>query len=385
MPAFPLFAEKRPLPAQLSLEHLRKEARARLTRLRSRDPAAQLADAQRIVAQACGFRSWRALKSAIEKQASEEIRACPGFYRHDPTRIANLFLEVRLEGGNLVLQGLGGAAMTLQRQADGRFAAPGLAARYDFARDADGGVTALTVDVDGRQSRMMRIGQAEADAIRAANASAREDQARPRTAIAVPEVRLARHVGHYDSGFGLTMDVTLENGRLHGQVNGQQKLPMDAESEDDFFFAALPAQMCFRIENDRSVAMGVHQNGSVTFLARVSVAAATEGAAVIARRFAEQIRPRSVVRLPAETLPRYAGRYRIDEKREMIVEVDDGHLFAQLTGQERCEIHAEAPDRFFWTIVPAQLSFISGPDGTVTHAILHQAGRETHLPRIASA
>lgn len=384
MPASPLVAEKRPLPAQPSLEHLRKEAKTRLARLRSRDPGAQLAEAQRIVAQAYGFRSWRALKSAIEKQAADEIRACPGFYRHDPARIANVFLEVRLEGGNLVLQGLRGAAMTLQRLEDGRFAAPGLAARYDFARDEDGDVVAMTVDVDGRHSRMNRIAFAEAEAIRAANARAWEDQARPRTAIAVPPERLARHVGHYASGFGLSVEVTLEDGQLQGQVTGQQKLPLEAESEDDFFFAAVPAQVRFRVEAGRSVAMAVHQNGAITFLARVSAAQAAEAAAMTAQRFAEQIRPRTAIAVSAELLPRYAGRYRIDETREMTVDVEDGRLFAQLTGQERYEIHAEAPDRFFWTIVPAQLSFISGPDGAVTHAILHQAGREAPLPRIPS-
>ena len=126
------------LPSQPSLEHLRKEAKARLARLRSRDPAAQLAEAQRAVALVYGFRSWRALKSAVEKQAAEEIRACAGFYRHDPARIANVFMAVRLDGGCLTVQGINGALMTLQRQADGCFAAPGLTARYGFERDPGG-------------------------------------------------------------------------------------------------------------------------------------------------------------------------------------------------------------------------------------------------------
>ena len=58
--------QKHPLPSQPSLEHLRKEAKTRLASLLARDPAAQLAEAQRTVALAYGFRSWRALKSAVE-------------------------------------------------------------------------------------------------------------------------------------------------------------------------------------------------------------------------------------------------------------------------------------------------------------------------------
>ena len=189
-------AQKRPLPSQPSLEHLRKEAKSCLARLRQRDPIAQLADAQRAVAQAYGFRSWRALKSAVEKQAAEEIRACVGFYRHDPARIANVFLAVRLDGGCLTVQGVTGALMMLQRQADGHFAAPGLAARYRFERDGNGAVAAMTIDVDGRQNRLERISDAQAESIRVTNRLAQEDQARPRNTVSVPPERLLRHVGH---------------------------------------------------------------------------------------------------------------------------------------------------------------------------------------------
>jgi hypothetical protein len=40
----------RQLPARPNLEHLRKQARVRLTQLRQHDPSAQLADAQHAVA-----------------------------------------------------------------------------------------------------------------------------------------------------------------------------------------------------------------------------------------------------------------------------------------------------------------------------------------------
>jgi hypothetical protein len=67
----------------------------------------------------------------------------------------------------------------------------------------------------------------------------------------------------------------------------------------------------------------------------------------------------------------------------MVVDVEDGHLFACVTGQARYEIHPEAEDRFFWTVVAAQLTFVMGPGGAVSHAILHQAGRDMPLPRFS--
>jgi hypothetical protein len=370
------------LPSQPSLEHLRKESKARLARLRGRDPAARLTEAQRLVAQAYGYRSWRALKSAIEKQSAEEIRAFVGFYRHDPTRIANVFLTVHLDGGCLTVQGVTGALMMLQRQTDGRFAAPGLAARYGFDRNPAGAVVAMTVEVDGRHSRLERIGEAEAESIRLANRLAQENQAVPRTSVIVPPERLLRHVGHYASGFGLSVEITVENGGLSCQVTGQQKLPLQAESEDAFFFTVVSAQIRFRTEQDRTVAMALHQNGAITFLDRVSAEAAAQTAAATARRFAEQIKPRAVITLPAAALPRYAGRYKVDGTREMVVEAEGGHLFAQISGQARYEIYPEAEDRFFWTVVPAQITFMAGQNGAISHAILHQAGREAPLLRL---
>ena len=370
-------------PLQPSLEHLRKEAKMRLVRLRARDPGARLTEAQCAVAQAYGFRSWRALKSAIEKQGAEEIRSCIGFYRHDPVRIANVFLAVRLDGGCLTLQGVTGALMMLQRQTDGCFAAPGLTARYGFDRDATGAVVAMTIDVDGRRTRLERISESEADAVRVANRRAQESQARSRISVLVSQERLLRHVGHYACAFGLSVEITVEDGHLFCQVTGQQKLPLQAEGEDDFFFTVVPAQIRFRIDQGRTVGMTMHQNGAVTFLDLVSAEAATATAAATAQRFAEQIKPRTAMTLPAAVLPRYAGRYKVDGVREMIVDVQEGHIYARISGQARYEIYPEAENRFFWTVVPAQITFMSGRDGAVSHAILHQAGREAPLLRLA--
>jgi hypothetical protein len=67
----------------------------------------------------------------------------------------------------------------------------------------------------------------------------------------------------------------------------------------------------------------------------------------------------------------------------MVLDLEDGHLFARITGQARYEIYPEAEDRFFWTVVAAQLTFVAGPGGAVSHAILHQAGRDIPLARLS--
>jgi len=65
----------RALPAHPSLEHLRKEAKQRLTALRAENARAKLADAQRAVARDYGFASWRQLKAHVEEIAHRHVFA----------------------------------------------------------------------------------------------------------------------------------------------------------------------------------------------------------------------------------------------------------------------------------------------------------------------
>jgi len=54
-----------PLPAHPDLEHLRKQAKALLRDLRTRDAQAKLADALHLVARQYGFPSWAKLKAHV--------------------------------------------------------------------------------------------------------------------------------------------------------------------------------------------------------------------------------------------------------------------------------------------------------------------------------
>src|SRR5687768_10297176 len=65
----------RQLPARPNLEHLRNEAKQRLTALRQLDSSAQLADAQRELAREYGFASWGQLKAAVDRAERERVVA----------------------------------------------------------------------------------------------------------------------------------------------------------------------------------------------------------------------------------------------------------------------------------------------------------------------
>ena len=54
------------LPARPNLEHLRKQAKRLLRKLRASDAAAKLADAQLAIAREYGFASWKKLSAQVE-------------------------------------------------------------------------------------------------------------------------------------------------------------------------------------------------------------------------------------------------------------------------------------------------------------------------------
>jgi hypothetical protein len=80
-----------PLPDRPSLEFLKKLAKDRLPELRRVDPAARLADAQRLIAGEHGFPSWRALRAEVERRL-----AAPS-----PDRVPRLFAAIGAGDGDL--------------------------------------------------------------------------------------------------------------------------------------------------------------------------------------------------------------------------------------------------------------------------------------------
>jgi hypothetical protein len=61
--------------------------------------------------------------------------------------------------------------------------------------------------------------------------------------------------------------------------------------------------------------------------------------------------------------------------------VEGNQLMTQATGQPRFPLFAESETEFFLKVVDAEVEFIRGARGEVTHLILHQGGRDTKAVR----
>jgi D-alanyl-D-alanine-carboxypeptidase/D-alanyl-D-alanine-endopeptidase len=85
--------------------------------------------------------------------------------------------------------------------------------------------------------------------------------------------------------------------------------------------------------------------------------------------------PREAVAVDPVILDAYVGDYVLAPGVVMSVTTEDGHLFAQLTGQNRFELYPESETEFFFRVVDAQVQF-EVVDGTARSLTLFQAGQQ---------
>jgi hypothetical protein len=375
------------LPERPSLEHLRNQARRRLHGLREATPGAKLTEAQHQLARDYGFTSWPALKDHVEARertvGAARYANLIGYYRHDPQIMTNAVASISAPRGRLMLRAVNGSEFILSERDGGRFELAGTPGWFRFEGSEDSPATALISHGETIVSRLERIDASSAQAMIEARKRAEEDQARPRKAIELDPARLERLTGHYMLPTGPALEVTVRGERLFAQVSGQPGVEIFPETETDFFYRILPAQLSFEVHGDRAMVVVLHQNGLAQRMARATAEEAEQVSTAIRNRLSEQQQPRTRIEVSAEALARCTGRYRLDAERVLIATAEGRHFFIEITGQPRLEVYPESETRFFWTVVAAQISFALDPrEPRAIHAVLHQNGRDFPLPRI---
>jgi D-alanyl-D-alanine-carboxypeptidase/D-alanyl-D-alanine-endopeptidase len=81
-------------------------------------------------------------------------------------------------------------------------------------------------------------------------------------AIEFDAATLEKYVGVYELAPTFAITVTLEDGQLMAQATAQDKYPIYAESETEFFYKVVDAQLTFEVGDDGTTKQLVlHQNG----------------------------------------------------------------------------------------------------------------------------
>jgi hypothetical protein len=182
-----------------------------------------------------------------------------------------------------------------------------------------------------------------------------------RTSIDLPRDKLDRLVGTYDLAPTAAMRITVVGNQLQSQLGPQPVVPLFAESETKFFPRVVEAEIEFELDaSGKATALTLRQNGR------------------------EMRAPRAVERteivVPADVLARYPGTYTLAPNFNLVITLENGQLMSQATGQAKATLYAEAENKFFLKVAPAQIEFVS-EGGRVTGLTLYQGGRETKAPR----
>jgi hypothetical protein len=102
---------------------------------------------------------------------------------------------------------------------------------------------------------------------------------------------------------------------------------------------------------------------------------ATTTPAEHARLLAEQEQPQKEVPFNPADFDKFVGYYKSDYPVLFAHVYRSGdHFYTKLTANPPLEIFPESPTKFFLTVMAAQWTFVAGPDGEVSEAILHNQG-----------
>jgi hypothetical protein len=165
--------------------------------------------------------------------------------------------------------------------------------------------------------------------------------------------------GVYEFEDGATRVITYEDGQLYSQRPGSTKFKIFPQDKVNFTFEAGISTLQFVF--DKNVMK------EVLFKNRIDV--------VKGLKTNKPIPVREEVSVEAESLKRFVGVYEIAPTFSITVTLENGHLMAQATGQNKFEIFPESATKFFYKVVDAQIEFNVSVDKAES-LILYQNGQK---------
>jgi CubicO group peptidase (beta-lactamase class C family) len=91
---------------------------------------------------------------------------------------------------------------------------------------------------------------------------------------------------------------------------------------------------------------------------------------------------RQVARIDPKLYDAYAGRYQLLPAFTFTISRDADRLMVQGTDQSKIEFFPESETKFFSRTIGAEITFVKGDDGEVTHLVLHQGARDQEAKRL---
>jgi hypothetical protein len=158
-------------------------------------------------------------------------------------------LTIRKEGDRLTGQATGQPRLRLLPQGETDFKVSGVDASLTFVKDKDGKVTQIVLHQNGDHEAPKISSQVPKE----------------RIAVAVDPKIYDAYVGQYELGAGEVFTIRRDGDKLGAQLTGQPNFQVFPESETNFFYKVVDAQLTFVKEAGGKVTgLVLHQNGDKT-------------------------------------------------------------------------------------------------------------------------
>jgi hypothetical protein len=160
----------------------------------------------------------------------------------------NFVITVSKEDNRLFLQATGQPRVEIFPESETEYFLKVVDAQITFLKDDKGEATALILHQNGIQQKALKLGPNYQPPVR------KETTVDPKL--------LAKYEGQYQLAPGILLNVTLQDGKLMVQLTGQESYQVFPESEKDFFYKVVDAQITFETDSNGNVTgLVLHQGG----------------------------------------------------------------------------------------------------------------------------
>jgi hypothetical protein len=161
----------------------------------------------------------------------------------------NFILTVTREGNQLFAQATGQPKFEVFPEGDRDYFLKVVDAQITFETDTRGKATGLVLHQNGRNVPGKRI-------------EGEPTPPKEHKQISIDPKLFDGYIGRYELAANFILTVTREGNQVFVQATGQQNFEVFAESQKDFFYKVVDAQITFETDNTgRAVALVLHQNG----------------------------------------------------------------------------------------------------------------------------
>jgi CubicO group peptidase (beta-lactamase class C family) len=147
--------------------------------------------------------------------------------------------------GTLMMQRGSRSPVALKAYSKNGFFIPDTLVRFEFERDAQGKVTHVMFDQEGKQTRNARVGDAPAE----------------RAVVKIDNAGFDARVGSYQLAPQFAIALSREGDRYFAQGTGQPKIEIFPASQDVFFARTVSAEIRFEKGQGGAPGLVLHQNG----------------------------------------------------------------------------------------------------------------------------